>query len=75
MTKNSEQTIADDLLVGAHEIAAFIGKLDVRQVYFYQRELGIGHLGSQLIASKTKLRERLASLPQPPRRRKASAAA
>jgi hypothetical protein len=63
MNKKSEQTIADDLLVGAHEIAAFIGKLDVRQIYFYQKELGIGHLGGQLIASKSKLRERLASLP------------
>ena len=50
---------ADDLLDGAAEIAAFIEKLTERQVYHYQKQLGLTHLGGKLIGSKKEIARRL----------------
>jgi len=47
-----------DVLYGAPAIAAFCG-LTVRQVYHQAPNLGLGKLGSILIGSKAKLKERL----------------
>ena len=48
-----EQTLADDLLNGAAEIAAFLGT-NVREVYLLNQtgRLPIGRLGRKLIGSK-----------------------
>ena len=45
------ETLADDLLDGAEEIADFIKKLTARQVYHYQAELGLTHLGGKHAAA------------------------
>jgi hypothetical protein len=56
---NKNETLADDLLDGAAEIAAFTGKFNPRQVYFYQEELGLKHLGGRLVGSKKEITKRL----------------
>jgi hypothetical protein len=53
------ESLADDLLDGADEIAAFIKKLTARQVYHYQEQLGLTHLGGKLIGSKREITRRL----------------
>ena len=54
---------ADDLLIGAPAIAAFVG-VSAKAVYHLARtkKLPIGKLGKNLIASKRKLERALASL-------------
>jgi hypothetical protein len=52
------EPLAVDLLYGAPAIAAFTG-LSIRQIYHQQANLGLGKLGSILVGSKSKLRERL----------------
>jgi hypothetical protein len=47
------------MLDGAEEISAFIKKLTPRQVYHYQAELGLTHLGGKLIGSKREITKRL----------------
>jgi hypothetical protein len=51
-----KETVAEDMLHGAEEIAAFLG-ISVAQVYHFARlkRLSIGKLGWNLIASKRKL--------------------
>jgi len=57
-----EKRVADDLLIGADAIAAFIG-VSRRSVYHLAREkqLPIGRLGKQLIARKSQLRRHIDS--------------
>ena len=50
-----DDKLADDLLVGATQIAQFTG-LTERQVYHQQKNLELGHLGAILVGSKKKLR-------------------
>jgi hypothetical protein len=58
-------TVADDLLRGAAEIAAFIGETQKRVYYLAAHgHLDIGHLGATLIASKRRLREQYQQLIQ-----------
>jgi predicted DNA-binding transcriptional regulator AlpA len=50
------ETVAQDMLLGAEEIAAFLG-ISIAQVYHYARlkRLPIGKIGKNLIASKRAL--------------------
>jgi len=59
----SKETVAEDMLHGAAEIAAFLG-ISVNQVYHYHQlqRLPIGKLGWNLIASKRKLQRAFAAL-------------
>lgn len=50
--------LADDLLIGAENIADFIG-LSPRQVYHQSARLKLKHLGGMLIGSKRRLTELL----------------
>lgn len=54
-----DETLAGDLLFGAGPIAKFTG-LTERQVYHQQENLGLTHLGSKLVGSKSKLKKLLA---------------
>jgi hypothetical protein len=58
-----KETVAEDMLLGAGEIAAFLG-ISVAQVYHYARlkRLPIGKIGKSLIASKRKLQRAFAAL-------------
>lgn len=58
-----KETVAEDMLLGAEEIAAFLG-ISAAQVYHYARlkRLPIGKLGWNLIASKRKLQRAFAAL-------------
>jgi hypothetical protein len=60
MTKQTEIPLGDDLLDGAGEISAFLGgKISRRNVYLYQKELGLFHLRGKLMGLKSKLSERI----------------
>ena len=61
--EKNKETVAADMLLGADEIAEFLG-LSVAQVYHAARlkTLPIGRYGSRLIASKRKLERAFASL-------------
>ena len=58
-----KETVAEDMLLGAEEIAAFLG-ISTAQVYHFARlkRLPIGKLGWNLIASKRKLQRAFAAL-------------
>ena len=58
-----KETVAEDMLMGADEIAAFLG-ISTAQVYHAARlkTLPIGRYGSRLIASKRKLQRAFADL-------------
>jgi predicted DNA-binding transcriptional regulator AlpA len=58
-----KETVAEDILLGASEIAAFLG-ISTAQVYHAHRlrTLPIGNWGSRLIASKRKLQRAIADL-------------
>lgn len=58
-----KETVAEDMLLGAQEIAAFLG-ISVAQVYHYARlkRLPVGRVGSRLIASKRKLQRAFTAL-------------
>jgi hypothetical protein len=58
MVRTKEGKLADDILVGAKAIAEEAG-LSQRQVYAYQKELGLTHMGSLLVGSKSGMRQRL----------------
>jgi hypothetical protein len=64
MTEEKPAGLADDLLIGAEAIAAFLG-VDVQTVYSFRRtkkKLPIGKLGKNLIASKRKLERAMGTL-------------
>ena len=62
-TDKLRDTVADDMLHGAEEIAAFLG-VSTAQVYHFARlkRLPIGKLGWNLIASKRQLQRACAKL-------------
>ena len=55
--------LAEDLLIGADAIAEFLG-VSRKSVYHLasRKRLPVGHLGKNLIASKTKLRRAIRDL-------------
>ena len=58
-----KETVAEDILLGASEIAAFLG-ISTAQVYHAARlkTLPIGRWGSKLIASKRKLQRAVTAM-------------
>jgi hypothetical protein len=62
-TEQKAATLADDMLVGAPAIAAFLG-IKPKAVYYLARSkrVPIGKLGKNLIASKRKLRRAFEAL-------------
>ena len=55
---HKQTRLADDILIGAKAVAKEAG-LTERQVYAYQKELGLTHMGALLIGSRSGLKKRL----------------
>lgn len=64
--RKTRDTIKDDMLFGANEIAKFLG-CDQRKVFYYKakRLLPFGTVGKELVASKSQLREHIAAQIEP----------
>ena len=58
----TRDTIKDDMLFGAEEIAKFLG-CKARKVFYYRAKglLPIGTVGKELVSSKSQLRQRIAA--------------
>ena len=55
MPKKTDDSLGADLLYGAEQIAAYLGRSPA-WVYYQQANLGIAHVGAQLVGSKSKLK-------------------